>query len=423
MAIEYRGQNLRSLHRPTWRCSVHVFEVMENCTTYEPWHDKATHRTYFRIDGGKCAHYYVYFIDKVLGLCHLRIPTWAPFRLQFCLNGHNWLANEMTKAGIEFTQVDNAFISIADVEAAQFIANGLSPKTLHRRLDDAVRRFAPALRDFESGIHWSLMQVEYATDLVFSSTETLKPKYEEIVRTLVHAVQPDQVAMFLGKRLDPRFEGELGSSLVRRTHGLCLRHFMSSSGIKIYDKFGRILRIECFTNNVGFFKHHRRVEHRNGTYSYQTAPVRKTIYSLGALAKIMAACNRRYLEFLGAVDDPTNGIRAVEKISARVREGDRTWRGFNMFDADDLAVVRAVAQAHMLGFGFRNRHVRQHLPHRSSSQIARAIKRLRKHGIVKKVAGAFRYYLTTFGKTVVAAALKLKEMFLVPSLRGHLANS
>ena len=50
------------------------------------------------------------------------------------------------------------------------------------------------------------------------------------------------------------------------------------------------------------------------------------------------------------------------------------------------------------------------------------IKRLRTHGIVKKVAGAFRYYLTTFGKAVVASALKLKEMFLVPSLRGHLAT-
>ena len=164
------------------------------------------------------------------------------------------------------------------------------------------------------------------------------------------------------------------------------------------------------------------MEHRDGTYEYKTAPVRKTIYSLGVLAKIMNACNRRYLEFLGAVDDPTNGIRAVEKISARVREGDRTWRGFNVFDADDLAVVRAVGQAHLLGFGFRNRHVRQYLPHKNSSQIARAIKRLRTHGIVKKVAGAFRYYLTAFGKTVVAAALKLKEMFLVPSLRGHLAT-
>jgi hypothetical protein len=281
---------------------VHVFEVMENCMTYEPWHDKASHRTYFRTHGGKCAHYYVYFIDEQLGLCHLRIPTWAPFRLQFCLNGHNWLANELEKAGIQFTQVDNAFVSISDVEAAQFIANGLAPKKLHRRLDDAVRRFAPALRDFKSGIHWSLMQVEYSTDLVFSDAEVLKPMYEEIVRTLVHAVQPEQVAMFLGKRLDPRFEGELGSSFVRRTQGLCLRHFMSSSGIKIYDKFGHILRIECFTNDVNFFKHHRRVEHRDGTYSYQTAPVRKSIYSLCALSKIMGACNKRYLAFLGYDD-------------------------------------------------------------------------------------------------------------------------
>ena len=40
----------------------------------------------------------------------------------------------------------------------------------------------------------------------------------------------------------------------------------------------------------------------------------------------------------------------------------------------------------------------------------------------RRLDGAFRYYLTTFGKTAVAAALKLKEMFQVPSLRGHLAT-
>jgi hypothetical protein len=33
----------------------------------------------------------------------------------------------------------------------------------------------------------------------------------------------------------------------------------------MYDKFGHILRIETVANDVSFFKHHRRVEHRDGT--------------------------------------------------------------------------------------------------------------------------------------------------------------
>jgi len=31
----------------------------------------------------KCLHYCFYFIDEEFGLCYLRVPTWAPFRLQF----------------------------------------------------------------------------------------------------------------------------------------------------------------------------------------------------------------------------------------------------------------------------------------------------------------------------------------------------
>ena len=73
---------------------VHVFSAMENCNCFKPWHDRATGHTYLKAAGGRCAHlyFYFYFIDELLGLCYLRVPTWAPFRLQFYCNGHNWLA-------------------------------------------------------------------------------------------------------------------------------------------------------------------------------------------------------------------------------------------------------------------------------------------------------------------------------------------
>ena len=54
---------------------------------------------YLRPDQGKCLHYYFYFIDEELGLCYLRVPTWAPFRLQFYCNGHSALARTLTARG------------------------------------------------------------------------------------------------------------------------------------------------------------------------------------------------------------------------------------------------------------------------------------------------------------------------------------
>ncbi len=54
---------------------VHVISAMEACGAYQPWHDKQTHKTFVRPDGGKCLHDYFYFIDAELGLVYLRVPT------------------------------------------------------------------------------------------------------------------------------------------------------------------------------------------------------------------------------------------------------------------------------------------------------------------------------------------------------------
>jgi len=114
---------------------VHVLSAMEACDAYKPWHDKQTHKTFIRPDSGKCLHYYFYFMDAKLGLIYLRVPTWAPFRLQFYCNGHNWLARKLTANGIGYTMAVNAFVRIDDWPRAQAMADTLSPEQLHRTLD------------------------------------------------------------------------------------------------------------------------------------------------------------------------------------------------------------------------------------------------------------------------------------------------
>src|SRR5439155_26783319 len=120
---------------------------------------------------------YFYFIDAELGLVYLRVPTWAPFRLQFYCNGHSWLARRLTAEGIGFTAADNAFIRIDDLQRAQDLADRLSPVRLHAVLDRYAAQCCPVLEVFRQSYHWSLMQVEYATDLVFRSVGTLRPLY------------------------------------------------------------------------------------------------------------------------------------------------------------------------------------------------------------------------------------------------------
>ena len=177
---------------------------MESCTSYQPWHDKQTHRTFLKPDSGKCRHDYFYFIDEELGLCYLRVPTWCPYRLQFYFNGHNWLTRQLDKHGIRYKMLDNAFIEVDDWDQAQQLAERFDVRTLHRLLDRYAVRFCPVKQTFGEAYHWSLMQAEYATDIVFGTADDLAPVYEEIIRTAIHAVKADQVATFFGKKLHAR---------------------------------------------------------------------------------------------------------------------------------------------------------------------------------------------------------------------------
>jgi len=130
---------------------VHIFSAMEPCASFRPWHDKPSGKTFLKYRDAKCIHYYFYFIDPEFGLCYLRVPTWAPFRLQFYFNGHGRLARQLEREGIGSTLVDNAFLWIEDLERAQELADDLSPKRLHRCLDAWTRLYCPVVRHFGAG--------------------------------------------------------------------------------------------------------------------------------------------------------------------------------------------------------------------------------------------------------------------------------
>jgi hypothetical protein len=395
---------------------VHVISAMESCESYRPWHDKASGKTYLKPDSGKCLHYYFYFIDQVLGLCYLRVPTWCPFRLQFYCNGHSWLARKLTAAGIEFTLADNAFVQVGDLERAQALADSLSPQELHRRLDRYAERLCPVGEVFGQRYHWSLMQVEYATDLMFRSQATLEPLYEQLSRQAVLAVKAEQVASFLGKKITPLLAQEIGSRFATRIEGTCIKHRFGKTGVKMYDKFGRVLRLETTTNDVSFFQHHRKVEHRDGHSTRELAALKKTIYSLIDLREILAGCNRRYLEFLSALDDSSSGERDLVRLSTPKPHDDRIIKGLNFFAPAEQKLLRALQRPEFNIHGLRRADLKGLVAEYNDSRLSRELRRLRLLGLIKRVARSYRYYLTRLGRAAIAAACSLTQFQIVPAL-------
>jgi hypothetical protein len=104
-------------------------------------------------------------------------------------------------------------------------------------LDQLAREFCPVIEHFATDYHWSLMQAEYATDIVFHRQSDLAPIYETLIRTAIHAVKAAQVATFLGRKLNGDYQDEMGNDFHTRIEGTRLKHYMGPVSIKMYDKF------------------------------------------------------------------------------------------------------------------------------------------------------------------------------------------
>ena len=70
--------------------------------------------------------------------------------------------------------------------------------------------------------------------------------------------------------------------------------------------------------------------------------------------------------------------------------------------------------------GVSNKAIRKRFPDKNSAQVSRMLKRLRIHGMIKKVGRTYHYYLTRLGRTVAIAGTKLKELVLIPQLAASL---
>jgi len=267
------------------------------------------------------------------------------------------------------------------------------------------------------------MQVELALDVVFKYQSDLRPLYETMTRTAIHVVKTEQVATFLGRKLTGAYQGEIGNDFHTRIEGTRIKHHMGPVSIKMYDKLAIVLRIETTVNDVSFFKHHRRVEHRDGSWEMKNATMKKSIYSLPALRELLEAANQRYLEFISTIEDPTVGIKEIEKISKPISDGQRSYRGFNLFHGEDLRLFEGILRGEFNIRGFQNRSLRAILLGKTAHQISRIFKRLRMHGLIKRVQKTYRYYLTRLGQKVITTALKLRTMFIIPALAEHGAGS
>jgi hypothetical protein len=98
-----------------------VFALLERSRTFSlTWKERTS---FVQSSRRKCLQLYYYFMDRELGLIHLKLQTWFPFQMQVYLNGHEWLARKLDRRGVKYLKVDNAFVRLSNGERAQQISD------------------------------------------------------------------------------------------------------------------------------------------------------------------------------------------------------------------------------------------------------------------------------------------------------------
>ena len=86
-----------------------------------------------------------------------------------------FVARELTRQGVAFTQEDNAIVAVADPAALEAAAARLTPRLLEQRCEHWTRQLAPTFSaDKQAALplryRYSVAQIELATDVIFERT-------------------------------------------------------------------------------------------------------------------------------------------------------------------------------------------------------------------------------------------------------------
>jgi hypothetical protein len=362
---------------------------------------------------------YYYFLDPHFGLIHVRLQTWLPFTVQVYVNGHEWLAQQMVHKQLGFVQQHNAFTQLDDPAQAQRLADRFAQLNWPKILDRWAHQVNPLLRELFPGypVHWVTDQAEFATDLLFTSRQALAGLYRKLLDYAVLTFSPKDILGFLGRKWDRRFDGEVQTEYrTDRWPGARLKHRIKTNWLKMYDKFGLILRVETVINAPQEFSVYRTRHHHDGRSSQGYYPMTKSVHSLVHYQEQALACNRRYLDALAVVDDPAPAYQELRQLTEPQVVNGRSYAGFNPARRDAVRLFAAVLDGDHIARGLRNQDIRAALfgsikqtgpQRRASAAVGRLLKRLHVRHLVAKVPHTRRWRVTECGRQLLGLAVQL----------------
>ena len=369
-------------------------------------------------------HYSFHILDPDWGHITIKMSGHPPFPAQVMLNGHEYVACQARKAGINFTKEANCFTHISNPTGLAKIADTLSQPGTIGRLRRLCERwiyttclcFALDLEEQRrSGFRYqySNYQLEYSRNLLFEIGGHMEQVFQALIDRSRVLLDIKTIKTIVGYKHRPKYRPRKNKraqwevAVERPVYDLTI--FKLHCGrltLKIYTKGERVLRIEAVAHDAKELRCGRSLEN---------------------FARLVAALKgilQRFMDALSCIDQCFIADDLLERLPAAAQVGKTKVGGIDLNQPRMCLVAQAVIALSASPGGFtvselaaRVRALGKHCQSQyGTSRAAYDLKKLRGKQIVRRIGRTRRYEPIPTGLRALTALVVLRNKAIKPLL-------
>ena len=366
-------------------------------------------------------------MDREWGHVTIRMCGYPPFGAQLILNGHEWVKREARRKCLTAVKVGNCFVEGSDFDAVNRVAAKLHRPETIGRLRELCERwiystclcFALTHEEQKRGFfayQYSVFQLELSRNLLFLRGATMNEVYQKLIDRTRTPLDLKQVKTIFGFSHRPHHGPKRGRQAVPVVKSVEARSYdltvfkikWGNLTLKIYDKGGRVLRIEVVVHNAK--------ELRSG----------KMLDKLPTLLGRMRDMLVRFLGTIQAAHVSFLDVGAFEGLTEPTTRGARRLAGIDLNKVRNRHVVDAVIELSTKPDGFSVAQLSQTVQQRSGQDAstysarnaAYDLAKMVGKSLVRRIERSRRYAVDPPGLRTLCAYLLLREKVIKPLLAG-----
>jgi len=356
--------------------------------------------------------YYFYCVDQDFGPFFIKFCSYFPYTAKVCLNGHEYLKQQLTQRHIAFEALDNGLLSCGDRATAQRLSDGLTDKKIEAMFRKWLARLPHpfSAQDRKAGYRYdlSVLQAEFSLTQVWDRAVHGLCFFEEVIRENIDLGRPEQVQLIFARKMQRKTatDGRCRTRILTEGVTPSLHVYYKNTHLKQYHKEGRALRTETTINNAYDFDVGRR------------------LHNLPRLRQIGFAANRRVLEVETLSHDCQVGLERFQNLQQPVEVDGQRGAALRFGDPRVQALLAVLVLFCLQPEGFRNQQLRPLLAQflglepeeLSRGRMSYDLRRLRLHGIIERIPRSHRYRLSSAGLKVALFYSRTYHQVIRPGL-------